>query len=67
MKISVRNRIKGVVKEIEKGEVASTVKIEVSKRNKGKQIVKRGGFYDLPFIGIKIHYIFMLMGGPHGS
>jgi molybdopterin-binding protein len=31
MPISARNRIEGVVKAIEKGEVASTVKIEVSK------------------------------------
>ncbi|MHC1635093.1 MAG: TOBE domain-containing protein [Candidatus Methanospirareceae archaeon] len=30
MKISARNRIKGVIREIEKGEVASTVKIEIS-------------------------------------
>ncbi len=29
MKISARNRIEGVVKKIEKGEVASTVKIEI--------------------------------------
>ncbi len=29
MKISARNQIEGVVKEIEKGEVASTVKIEI--------------------------------------
>jgi molybdate transport system regulatory protein len=31
MPLSARNRIEGVVKEIKKGEVASTVKIEVSK------------------------------------
>ncbi len=31
MPISARNRIEGVVKAIEKGEVASTVKIEASK------------------------------------
>lgn len=31
MTISARNRIEGVIKAIEKGEVASTVKIEVSK------------------------------------
>ncbi|MEA1944244.1 MAG: TOBE domain-containing protein [Euryarchaeota archaeon] len=31
MPISARNKIEGVVKEIEKGEVASTVKIEISK------------------------------------
>ena len=30
MKISARNQIKGVVKKIEKGEVASTVKIEIA-------------------------------------
>ncbi|KAF5414177.1 MAG: hypothetical protein C5S49_07185 [Candidatus Methanogaster sp.] len=29
MKISARNQIEGVVKKIEKGEVASTVKIEI--------------------------------------
>ncbi|HUV79299.1 MAG TPA: TOBE domain-containing protein [Candidatus Bathyarchaeia archaeon] len=31
MPLSARNRIKGVVKGIEKGEVASTVKIEITK------------------------------------
>lgn len=31
MKISARNRIKGMIKRIKKGEVASTVKIEISK------------------------------------
>jgi len=31
MPISARNRMAGVVKAIEKGEVASTVKIEISK------------------------------------
>lgn len=31
MPLSARNRIKGVVTEIEKGEVASTVKIEITK------------------------------------
>jgi len=31
MPISARNRMVGVVKAIEKGEVASTVKIEISK------------------------------------
>jgi molybdate transport system regulatory protein len=31
MPLSARNRIEGVVKEIEKGEVASTVKIEITK------------------------------------
>ncbi len=31
MTISARNRIEGVVKAVEKGEVASTVKIEVTK------------------------------------
>ena len=31
MPISARNRIEGVVKEIKKGEVASTVKIEITK------------------------------------
>ncbi|NIA09476.1 MAG: molybdenum-pterin-binding protein [Nitrospiraceae bacterium] len=31
MPISARNKMEGVVKEIEKGEVASTVKIEISK------------------------------------
>ena len=30
MKISARNQIEGVVKKIEKGEVASTVKIEIA-------------------------------------
>jgi molybdate transport system regulatory protein len=30
MKISARNQIEGVVKKIEKGEVASTVKIEIT-------------------------------------
>ncbi len=30
MRISARNQIEGVVKEIEKGEVASTVKIEIA-------------------------------------
>ena len=31
MPLSARNRIEGVVKAIEKGEVASTVKIEITK------------------------------------
>ncbi|MBA5942524.1 MAG: TOBE domain-containing protein [Methanophagales archaeon] len=31
MRISARNRIEGIVKTVEKGEVASTVEIEVSK------------------------------------
>ena len=31
MPLSARNRIEGVVKAVEKGEVASTVKIEVAK------------------------------------
>jgi len=31
MPLSARNRIEGVVKGIEKGEVASTVKIEITK------------------------------------
>jgi len=30
MRISARNQIEGVVKKIEKGEVASTVKIEIT-------------------------------------
>jgi molybdopterin-binding protein len=30
MPLSARNRMKGIVKEIEKGEVASTVKIEIT-------------------------------------
>ena len=33
MPLSARNRMKGIVKEIERGEVATTVKIEVTERS----------------------------------
>jgi molybdate transport system regulatory protein len=50
MPLSARNKIEGVVKEIKKGEVASTVKIEVSKSTTITSMITKEAVEDL---GIK--------------
>ena len=47
MPLSARNRIEGVVKAVEKGEVASTVKIEVAKPVPIRAIKKMVGVEEL--------------------